>query len=232
MLFTITLPGTLSNILQIALKLIECHPISIEAINDEKKLAGSWRPSSAYMYSSWEIQVLRTRGWKLESVSCNSWATATIPVMDEMMETFALRFHNFWTGSTISETIGEITRTLILFPERIVWNEWKNLRFRTRPVTRGAHWVRTSRPWAENVTYLKGPVSYPDGLWISWGATRSVLKLHVFATLPLSSCSCEQSASALRRLNNYLRCTQKEERLTAGTCAHPLPRSYWCWHCL
>ena len=39
--------------------------------------------------------------------------------------------------------------------------------------------------------------------------------LKLFATLPLSSCSCERSASALRRLNNYLRCTQSEERLSA-----------------
>ena len=39
--------------------------------------------------------------------------------------------------------------------------------------------------------------------------------LKLFATLPLSSCSCEQSASALRRLNNYLRASQTEERLSA-----------------
>ena len=39
--------------------------------------------------------------------------------------------------------------------------------------------------------------------------------LKFFATLPLSSCSCERSASALRRLNNYLRCSQTEERLSA-----------------
>lgn len=44
--------------------------------------------------------------------------------------------------------------------------------------------------------------------------------LKLFATLPLSSCSCERSASALRRLNNYLRCTQKEERLTALGLVH------------
>ena len=31
----------------------------------------------------------------------------------------------------------------------------------------------------------------------------------LFATLPLSSCSCERSASSLRRLNQYLRCTQR-----------------------
>ena len=39
--------------------------------------------------------------------------------------------------------------------------------------------------------------------------------LKLFATIPMTSCSCERSASALRRLNNYLRCTQTEERLTA-----------------
>ena len=39
--------------------------------------------------------------------------------------------------------------------------------------------------------------------------------LKLFATLPLSSCSCERSASAMRRLNNYLRCSQSEERLSA-----------------
>ena len=44
--------------------------------------------------------------------------------------------------------------------------------------------------------------------------------LKLFATLPLSSCSCERSASALRRLNNYLRCTQTEERLSALPLIH------------
>ena len=44
--------------------------------------------------------------------------------------------------------------------------------------------------------------------------------LKLFATLPLSSCSCERSASALRRLNNYLRCTQTEERLSALALIH------------
>ena len=39
--------------------------------------------------------------------------------------------------------------------------------------------------------------------------------LKLFATLPLSSCSCERSASAMRRLHNYLRCSQSEERLSA-----------------
>jgi hypothetical protein len=44
--------------------------------------------------------------------------------------------------------------------------------------------------------------------------------LKLFATLPLSSCSCERSASALRRLNTYLRCTQTEERLSALALIH------------
>ena len=44
--------------------------------------------------------------------------------------------------------------------------------------------------------------------------------MKLFATLPLSSCSCERSASALRRLNNYLRSTQTAERLTALALIH------------
>lgn len=39
--------------------------------------------------------------------------------------------------------------------------------------------------------------------------------LKLFATLPLSSCSCERLASALQRLNNYLQSTQTAERLSA-----------------
>ena len=44
--------------------------------------------------------------------------------------------------------------------------------------------------------------------------------LQLFATLPLSSCSCERSGSALKRLNTYLRCTQTEERLSALALIH------------
>ena len=36
--------------------------------------------------------------------------------------------------------------------------------------------------------------------------------LKLFATLPMTSCSCEHSASDLRRLNTFLRSTQSEER--------------------
>ncbi len=39
--------------------------------------------------------------------------------------------------------------------------------------------------------------------------------MKLFATLPLSSCSCERPASSLRKLNNYLRASQTEERLSA-----------------
>ncbi len=39
--------------------------------------------------------------------------------------------------------------------------------------------------------------------------------LKLFATLPLSLCSCERSASSIRRLNNYLRASQTQERLSA-----------------
>ena len=34
------------------------------------------------------------------------------------------------------------------------------------------------------------------------------------------NCSCERSASAHRRLHNYLRCTQTEERLSALALIH------------
>ena len=44
--------------------------------------------------------------------------------------------------------------------------------------------------------------------------------LKTFATLPLSSASCERSGSALKRLNNYLRCTQTEQRLTTLVLIH------------
>ena len=44
--------------------------------------------------------------------------------------------------------------------------------------------------------------------------------LKLFGTIPLSSCSCERLASALRRLNNYMRCTQSEERLSALALIH------------
>ena len=44
--------------------------------------------------------------------------------------------------------------------------------------------------------------------------------MQLFATLPLSTCSCERSGSALRRLNTYLRSTQSEDRLAAAALIH------------
>ena len=44
--------------------------------------------------------------------------------------------------------------------------------------------------------------------------------LKIFATIPLSSCSCERSGSTLRRLNTYLRCTQTQDRLSALALIH------------
>ena len=44
--------------------------------------------------------------------------------------------------------------------------------------------------------------------------------LKLFAVLPLSSASCERSASTLRRLHTYLRCSQTEERLSALALIH------------
>ena len=44
--------------------------------------------------------------------------------------------------------------------------------------------------------------------------------LKLFATVPMSSCSCECSASDLRRLNSHLRYTQGEERLSVLALIH------------
>ena len=44
--------------------------------------------------------------------------------------------------------------------------------------------------------------------------------LKLFATLPLTPCSCERSTSALCRLNNYMRYSQNEQRLTSLTLIH------------
>ena len=38
--------------------------------------------------------------------------------------------------------------------------------------------------------------------------------LRIGFTLPVTSCECERSASTLKRLNNYLRSTMSDERLT------------------
>ena len=52
------------------------------------------------------------------------------------------------------------------------------------------------------------------------GLPNISMLLKLFATIPLSSCSCERSASALRRLNTYMRSTQTEERISGLALIH------------
>ena len=44
--------------------------------------------------------------------------------------------------------------------------------------------------------------------------------LQIGATLPVTSCQCERSASSLRRLHNYLRCSMTQERLSSLALMH------------
>ena len=44
--------------------------------------------------------------------------------------------------------------------------------------------------------------------------------LKIAATLPVTSCECEWSISTMRRLNNYMRCTMGESRLSALALMH------------
>ena len=39
--------------------------------------------------------------------------------------------------------------------------------------------------------------------------------LKIAGTLPVTTCECERSISTMRRLNNYIRCTMGESRLSA-----------------
>ena len=44
--------------------------------------------------------------------------------------------------------------------------------------------------------------------------------LKIAATLPVTTCECECSISTMRRLNNYMRCTMGESRLSALALMH------------
>ena len=44
--------------------------------------------------------------------------------------------------------------------------------------------------------------------------------LKIAATLPVTTCECERSISTMRRLNNYMRCTVGESRLSALALMH------------
>ena len=44
--------------------------------------------------------------------------------------------------------------------------------------------------------------------------------LKIAATLPVTYCECERSISTMRRLNNYMRCTVGESRLSSLALMH------------
>ena len=44
--------------------------------------------------------------------------------------------------------------------------------------------------------------------------------LQIACTLPVTSCECERSASALRRLHNYMRATMEQQRLSSLALMH------------
>ena len=44
--------------------------------------------------------------------------------------------------------------------------------------------------------------------------------LKIAVTLPATTCECERSISTMRRLNNYMRCTMGESRLSALALMH------------
>ena len=44
--------------------------------------------------------------------------------------------------------------------------------------------------------------------------------LEIATTLPVISCECERSISTVRRLNNYMRCTMGESRLSPLAIMH------------
>ena len=44
--------------------------------------------------------------------------------------------------------------------------------------------------------------------------------LKITATLPVTTLECERSISTMRRLNNYMRCTMGESRLSALALMH------------
>ena len=46
------------------------------------------------------------------------------------------------------------------------------------------------------------------------------MSLKIAATLPVTTCECERSISTMRRLNNYMRCTVGESRLSALALMH------------
>ena len=54
--------------------------------------------------------------------------------------------------------------------------------------------------------------------------------LKIAATLPVTTCECERSISTMRRLNNYMRCTVGESKLSALALMHINHISYIIYH--
>ena len=47
--------------------------------------------------------------------------------------------------------------------------------------------------------------------------------LKIAASLPVTSCECERSINTMRRLNNYMRCTMGESRLSSLAIMYDMP---------
>ena len=54
----------------------------------------------------------------------------------------------------------------------------------------------------------------------SCAASLKACDLDDFPTLPVTLCDCERSISTMRRLNNYMRCTMGESRLSSLAIMH------------
>ena len=76
------------------------------------------------------------------------------------------------------------------------------------------------RKWA-NVPVQSRPQALKDCLAPGVCTMPNVyILLQHFATLPLSTCSCEPSTSALKRFTTYLSCTQSEDCLATAAFIH------------
>ena len=144
-----------------------------------------------------------------------------IPFLDHLLSDLSSRFHHHVkqasqlqsllpskiTSTTsindISDAIqfynDDLPNPLIMDEEFLVWkSKWLSVQAQERPTTLQDCLKQCSQTTLPNIFCL----------------------LKLFATLPVSSCSCERSASTLRRLNTYLRCTQSEERLSSLALIH------------
>ena len=75
------------------------------------------------------------------------------------------------------------------------------------------YWVTFKGSVPNNVSETLKLLSFP-------GFENIKVSLRILATLPVTSCECERSFSALRRLKNYNRSTMKNERLNGLALMH------------